>query len=125
MKIAAATVGLEVSPYLEICDYYVIFDTEGDVIVDEVSVSARAHNPGYLLGQGIKAIIAGSMDGGSIKFFRESGIDICINVTGNAEEAVHAYLRGELSVLPADFISDEPHPEEHDCKYEDHEHEEC
>ncbi|MEE1086450.1 MAG: dinitrogenase iron-molybdenum cofactor [Schaedlerella sp.] len=123
MKIAAATMGLEVSPYLEICDYYVIFDTEGDTIVDEISVSARTHNPGYLLSQGIQAIIAGSMDMGSIKFFSERNIDICINVTGNAIDAVNAYLKGELTVLPADFVSDEKNPAPHDCKNE--EHEEC
>lgn len=122
MKFAVATTGLEVSPYLEICDYYVIFDAEGDVIVDEISVSARLHNPGYLLGQGIKAVIAGSMDKGSVKFFKERNIEIFINVTGNAIEAAKAYLQGELTPLPEDFASDEPSPEPHDCKYEEHDH---
>ena len=122
MKIAVATVGLDVSQYLEICDYYVVFDAEGEIIIDEISVSARTHNPGYLLGQGIQAIIAGSMDEGSIKFFSERGIKIYINVTGNAIEAAQACLKGELKELPDDYVSDELSPAPHDCKAEEHEH---
>lgn len=121
MKFAVAVTGLEVSPFLEICDYYVVFDAEGDMIVDEISVSARSHNPGYLLGEKVQAIIAGSMDRGSIRFFQERGVDIFINVSGNALEAAKSYLAGKLSAVPADFISDEAEPVPHDCKYEDHE----
>lgn len=122
MKFAVATTGLEVSPFLEICDYYVIYDAEGELIIDEISVSARQHNPGYLVSQEIKAIIAGSMDKGSVKFFKERGIEVFLNVTGNANEAAAAYLKGQLTPLPEDFVSDEPTPEPHDCKYEEHEH---
>ncbi|MBO5461034.1 MAG: hypothetical protein J5983_04480 [Ruminococcus sp.] len=121
MKIAAAATGLEVSPYLEICDYYVIFEEYNGKIVGEESVSARTHNPGYLIGQEIKAIIAGSMDLGSIKFFQEREIDVCVNVTGSAVKAAEAYIKGELTVLSADFQSDELSPKPHDCKYEEHE----
>lgn len=125
MKIAVATMGTEVSPYLEICDEYVIFETEGDKIIGESRVSAKTHNPGYLLGQGIQVIIAGSMDRGSIKFFTERKIIICINVTGDAKEIAYAYMNSDIAALPEDYVSDELHPVAHDCKYEDHDHEEC
>lgn len=125
MRIAVATIGKDVSPYLEICDEYVIYHAENNKIEEEERVSARVHNPGYLLGKEINVIIAGSMDRGSIKFFRERNIVICINVSGDAKEIVNAYLNSEIAALAEDFMSDELHPEAHDCKYEDHDHEEC
>lgn len=125
MKIAVATMGTEVSPYLEICDEYVIYRAENKNIEEEERVSARVHNPGYLLGKEINVIIAGNMDKGSIKFFRERNIVICINVSGDAKEIVNAYLNSDIAAIAEDYVSDEPQPEEHECKYEEHVREEC
>lgn len=118
MRVAVATIGTDVTPILNICDYFVVFSTDNGNIVEETRISARKHNAGYLAEQNINALIAGSMDEGSVKFFQERDILLYTSVSGTAVEAVEACVKNEIRPLPVRVTEEEPH----ECKNKDHDH---
>ena len=73
---------------------------------------------GLLAEQGVNVLICGGIGGGAQTALEEQGITLCAGASGNADEAVAAYLRGELVNTGANC--DHHHEEGHSC----HDHEE-
>ena len=63
--------------------------------------------------QGIDVLICGGIGGGAQAALEERGIKLCAGAEGDTDEAVAAYLRGELHNTGANC--DHHHGEEHSC----------
>ena len=52
---------------------------------------------GFLRGRGVEALICGGIGGGAIAALAEAGVRVYAGVSGSADGAAEAFLRGELS----------------------------
>ena len=74
----------------------------------------------FLKDHGVDVLICGGIGGGAEAALREQGIELCAGASGDADEAVAAYLRGELTNTG---VNCDHHGEEHACG--SHDDEEC
>lgn len=99
-KIAVAYDNGMVAGHFGHCEAFAIFDTEGSSIVWVEEVVNPGHKPGFLPSflsdKGAAVIIAGGMGEGAVNKFKEKGIEIVVGASGDAREAVQAYLDGRL-----------------------------
>ena len=91
---------------------------EGKVISSEVIGSnGEGHGAlaGVLEGQGVDVLICGGLGGGAQAALAEAGIEVCSGAEGDADQAVEAYLKGEL--ISTGVNCDHHHEEEegHSC----------
>lgn len=101
MKIAVAADHGQVSEHFGRAPEFLIFDAEGDHVLPPTAVPNPGHGPGaslpdFLAQQGVTCVIAGGIGQGAVDRLRERGIAVVVNARGGAEEAVRAYLQGEL-----------------------------
>ena len=70
---------------------------------------------GVLEGQGVDVLICGGLGGGAQAALAEAGIEVCSGAEGDADQAVEAYLKGEL--ISTGVNCDHHHEEEegHSC----------
>ena len=61
---------------------------------------------------GIDVLICGGIGGGAASALSEQGVELCAGASGDADEAVAAYLRGELADTG---VNCDHHGEEHSC----------
>ncbi len=90
-------------------------------IADGKAVSAELLSAGgtghealavFLKEHGVDVLICGGIGGGAQEALIEQGIELCAGASGDADEAVAAYLRGELEDTGANC---DHHSEEHSC----------
>ena len=97
MKIAVAAMGKNVAGHFGHCENFIFFDTADGGITGVNSVPNPGHRPGFLpnflADNGAGVVIAG---GGAVDIFGKRGVKVILGVQGDAQEAVEAYLRGEL-----------------------------
>lgn len=79
---------------------------------------------GLLAGLDINAVICGGIGGGAANALGEAGIEVYSGVSGNADEALEAYLNGEL-ISEGVNCSHHSHEEEQNCGAADTENESC
>lgn len=100
-KIAVASEKEMVTEHFGHCLNFNIFTVEAEKIMGSESVPNPGHRPGflpnYLHDLGVNVIISGGMGGGAIDIFQEKGIEVIVGASGKAEEAVEAYLQGNLA----------------------------
>ena len=100
IKIAVASEQNLVTGHFGHCQNFNIFDTEDGKIVKKESIANPGHKPGFLPNflndLGVNVIISGGMGGGAVDIFNSHKIEVILGATGDAEEAVNAYLKGEL-----------------------------
>lgn len=94
-----------------------IYDTEGGKITAGrvVSTDGAGHEAlaGVLAGHGVDLLICGGLGGGAQRALAEAGIAVCSGAQGDADSAVEAYIRGELT--SAGVNCDHHHDGEHAC----------
>ena len=100
MKIAVPCMDTQIAQHFGHCENFRVFATENRAITAETSIANPGHKPGFLpnyLGDmGVEVIIAGGLGGGAADLLKERGIEIVTGASGDAREAVVAYLKGEL-----------------------------
>lgn len=100
MIIAAACDNNQISGHFGHCESFKLFYAENGKITSQSNLPNPGHRPGflpnYLADQGVNVIISGGMGGGAIEIFNERKIEVITGATGDAKDAVEAYLRGEL-----------------------------
>ncbi|MBQ6611959.1 MAG: FKBP-type peptidyl-prolyl cis-trans isomerase [Oscillospiraceae bacterium] len=93
-----------------------VYDVEeGKVINSEIigsDGSGHSALAALLNDKGIDVLICGGIGGGAQAALSERGIELCAGASGNADEAVEAYLRGELVNTGANC---DHHGESHSC----------
>ena len=68
---------------------------------------------GFLMQHGVDTLICGGIGGGAQAALTEAGIELCAGAQGDADQAVEAYLKGEL--VSSGATCDHHHEEGHSC----------
>ena len=117
MKIAVTYDNGNIFQHFGRTEYFKIYEIEdGQVLSSEVvSSNGSGHGAlaGVLAGYGVDFLICGGMGGGAKAALSDAGIEVCTGITGDADEAVERYLKGELE--SAGVNCDHHHGEGHSC----------
>lgn len=116
MKIAVTYENGKVFQHFGHTEQFKVYEVEdGKVVSSEVIGSDGAGHSALaalLSGEGIDVLICGGIGGGAQAALNERGIELCAGASGNADEAVEAYLNGDLINSGANC---DHHGGGHDC----------
>ncbi|NLH94607.1 MAG: dinitrogenase iron-molybdenum cofactor [Synergistaceae bacterium] len=100
MKIAIPVENGRVSAHFGHAPQFLVALTEEGKIVRTETHENPGHEPGklptWLAGLGVKAILAGGMGERAISLFQAQGIQVCVGVSGAADEVLRSFLQGRL-----------------------------
>ena len=117
MKIAVTYDNGTIFQYFGKTENFKVYEVEnGQVLSGEViSSNGSGHSAlaGLLAGQNVDVLICGGIGGGAQAALTEAGIELCAGAQGDADQAVEAYLKGEL--VSSGATCDHHHEEGHSC----------
>ena len=100
MKIAIATEGNNVSGHFGKCENFTIAEVENSAIKNKVTVNTKGNQhgllPAFLASHSVNVVIAGGMGEGARQNLVSNGIEIISGVSGDIDEAINAYMNGNL-----------------------------
>ena len=100
MKIAVTYENGEVFQHFGHTEQFKVYEVEDGRVVSSriVGSDGSGHSAlaSMLSGKSIDVLICGGIGGGAQAALEEAGIELCAGASGSADEAVEAYLRGEL-----------------------------
>ena len=100
IKIAVANDNGNVTQHFGHCEGFLIYDTDDGKIEKIESIPNPGHKPGFLPNflneKGVKVIVSGGMGASAVDIFNDKDIEVIVGVSGEADEAVKAYLKGDL-----------------------------
>ena len=116
MRIAVTYDNGEVFQHFGHSEYFKVFEAEDGKVVSSEVIGSDGQGHGalatLLAGKGIDVLICGGIGGGAVNALNAAGIELCAGQSGSADEAVEAYLRGELENSGANC---DHHGEGHEC----------
>ena len=116
MRIAVTYENGDVFQHFGHTEEFKVYEVEDGRIVSSEIIGSNGSGHGALAGllndRGIDVLICGGIGGGAQAALSERGIELCAGAEGNADEAVEAYLRGELENTGANC---DHHGEGHSC----------
>ena len=116
MKIAVTYENGEVFQHFGHTEEFKVYDVEEGKVVSSRIIGSNGSGHGALAGllaeEAIDVLICGGIGGGAQTALAEKGIELCAGASGSADEAVAAYLRGELVNTGANC---DHHGEGHSC----------
>ena len=124
MKIAVTYENGNVFQHFGHTEQFKIYDVEdGKVVSSKVMGSDGAGHEALatlLENRAIDVLICGGIGPGAVAALEDCGIELCAGASGSADEAVEAYLRGELKNTGAncDHHGEHHHGEGHECGHE-------
>ena len=130
MKIAVTYDNGNIFQHFGRTEQFKVYEVEDNKIVSSEVVGSDGigHGAlaGLLAGHDIKVLICGGLGGGAMNALMNAGIEVCAGASGSADEAVEAYLKGELVNTGAN-CDHHHHGEDHECcgGHEDGEDHEC
>ena len=118
MKIAVTYDNGNVFQHFGKTESFKVYEVEDNKVVSSEVISSNGTGHGALAGllaeQGVNVLICGGIGGGAQAALTEAGIELCAGAKGNVDEAVEAYLKGEL--VSSGVNCDHHHHEEgHSC----------
>jgi FKBP-type peptidyl-prolyl cis-trans isomerase 2/predicted Fe-Mo cluster-binding NifX family protein len=117
MKIAVTYENGEVFQHFGHTEEFKIYEVEDYQVVSSQIIALNGSGHGalaeLLADRAIDVLICGGIGGGAQAALAEQGIELCAGASGNADEAVAAYLRGELVNTGANCSHH--HGEGHSC----------
>ena len=117
MKIAVTYDNGNVFQHFGRTEQFKVYEVEDNKVVSSevIGSGGTGHGAlaGLLAGQDVDVLICGGIGGGAQAALAEAGVELCAGAEGNTDEAVEAYLRGELVSTGANC--DHHHEEGHDC----------
>ena len=100
MRIAVTYDKGEIFQHFGHTEEFKVYEVEDNKVVSSQVVGSEGQGHGALAsllsGKGIDVLICGGIGGGAQAALAERGIELCSGASGSADEAVEAYLRGEL-----------------------------
>lgn len=101
MRIAATYENNEIFQHFGHCGQFKLYDIESNKVAQSTLVDTNGSGHGalveFLKRHGVEALICGGIGGGAKTALTQAGIKLYGNVSGNADQAVEALLRGKLS----------------------------
>ena len=117
MKIAVTYENGEIFQHFGHTETFKVYEVEDGRILGSEIIGSNGSGHGALAKllneQGIDVLICGGIGGGAQAALEERGIELCAGAEGDADEAVAAYLRGELHNTGANC--EHHHGEDHSC----------
>ena len=118
MKIAVTYENGEVFQHFGHTEQFKVYDIEDGQLTSSTVIGSDGSGHGALAGlladRAIDVLICGGIGGGAQAALAEQGIELCAGAQGSADEAVAAYLRGELVNTGANC--DHHHDDGHSCR---------
>ena len=120
MKIAVTYDNGNIFQHFGKTEAFKMYEVEENKVVSSqvISSGGAGHEAlaGFLAGQSVDVLICGGIGGGAQTALGEAGVELCSGAQGDADQAVEAYLKGELvsSGVNCDHQHEE-HGEEHSC----------
>lgn len=115
MRIAVTYENGEIFQHFGHTETFKLYEVQDGKVLSSEILAATGSGHGALAGllgeHAIDVLICGGIGGGAQAALEERGIELCAGATGSADEAVEAYLRGELINTGANC---DHHGEEHD-----------
>ena len=100
MKIAATYENGNIFQHFGRTETFKVYEVEDGRVVSSEVIGSDGIGHGALAGlladRDIQVLICGGLGGGAMNALAEAGIEVCAGASGNADEAVEAYLRGDL-----------------------------
>lgn len=124
MKIAVTTQGDQIFQHFGKCPSFTVFTAEDGEIRKKGILDAEGNGHaalgGFLKNAGVDAVICGGIGDGARNMLAAEGIRLISGVEGPIEDAVHAYLAGQLTDQRGSCDHEEHDHQDHDCSCEDH-----
>ncbi len=118
MKIAVTYDNGNVFQHFGRTEAFKVYDVEDGQVVSSQVVSSNGvgHEAlaGLLASQKVDVLICGGIGGGAQAALAEAGVELCAGAQGNVDQAVEAYLKGELQSTGAN-CDHHHHEEGHSC----------
>ena len=118
MKIAATYDNGNIFQHFGKTEFFKVYEVEDNKIISSEVIGSNGLGHGALAGllgeQGINVLICGGLGGGAQTALKEAGVEVCSGAKGDADQAVEAYLRGELVSTGAN-CDHHHHEEGHSC----------
>lgn len=118
MKIAATYDNGNIFQHFGKTEFFKVYEVEDNKIISSEVISSNGLGHGALAGllgeQSIDVLICGGLGGGAQTALKEAGVEVCSGANGDADQAVEAYLRGELVSTGAN-CNHHHHEEGHSC----------
>ena len=116
MKLAVTYENGSVFQHFGRTEAFKVYEIEDDKVVraEVIGTNGSGHSAlaGVLAELGIDVLICGGIGGGAQAALADAGIEVCAGAQGSADEAVEAYLRGELTDAG---VTCEHHGAHHEC----------
>lgn len=121
MKVAVTYENGEVFQHFGRTPQFQVYDVENGKVVSSEVVDTNGTGHGALAGflerLGAEVLICGGIGGGAQMALSESGIRLFAGASGDAEEAVKAFLAGTLPENGEATCDHHDHHEGHDCAH--------
>ncbi len=119
MRIAVTYENGSVFQHFGHTEQFKLYDIEDGKVTAEkiVDTNGQGHGAlsGFLTSEGVDALICGGIGGGAQAALAEAGIQLFGGVSGAADDAVKAYLAGNLSFNPNVQCNHHGHEHGHSC----------
>ena len=117
MKIAVTYDNGQVFQHFGKTEFFKVYETEDNKVISSEVISSNGTGHGALAGllaeQSVDVLICGGIGGGAQAALAEAGVELCAGAQGDTDQAVEAYLKGELVSTGANC--DHHHEEGHSC----------
>ena len=118
MKIAVTYDNGNIFQHFGKTEFFKVYDVEDNKVIfsEVIGSNGVGHGAlaGLLAGQSVDVLICGGIGGGAQAALEEAGVELCAGAQGNADQAVEAYLKGELVSTGAN-CDHHHHEEGHSC----------
>ena len=119
MKIAVTYENGNVFQHFGRTEHFKVYTAEDGKVISSEVISSNGVGHGALAGllaqQDIDVLICGGMGAGAKNALMNAGIEICSGAQGDADQAVEAYLKGELTSADTTCDHHDHHGEDHEC----------
>src|SRR5699024_1201140 len=117
MKIAVTYDNGNIFQHFGKTKYFKVYEVEDNKVVSSEVIGYNGTGHGALAGlladQSVDVLICGGIGGGAQSALAEAGVELCSGAQGDADQAVEAYLKGEL--VSTGVNCDHHHEEGHSC----------
>lgn len=117
MKIAVTYDNGNIFQHFGKTEYFKVYEVEDNKVVSSELIGSNGTGHGALAGlladQSVDVLICGGIGGGAQSALAEAGVELCSGAQGDADQAVEAYLKGEL--VSTGVNCDHHHEEGHSC----------
>ena len=100
MKIAVTYDNGNVFQHFGKTENFKVYEVENNQVISSEIIGSNGSGhgalAGLLAGQNIDVLICGGIGGGAQAALTDAGIELCAGAQGNTDQAVEAYLKGEL-----------------------------